>query len=182
MNDNDKFKKFFGFGGDSNEQAAESSHEPVLSEKEALEKANATIAEWTDKYLTLTADFENYKKRVSSERADWANEAQKRIVLDLLTVIDNFERALEQEKKRESAEAQALLAGFTMIYQSLEKLLVKFGVQAITDLSTFNPKYHEALMQVESDTHKSGEIVQVLQKGYTMHDKVIRPATVSVAK
>jgi len=183
MNDNNKFKKFFGFGGsDEAQEAAEGDNTPALSDKEALEKAEAHIGEWAEKYLTLTADFENYKKRVSSERADWANEAQKRIVLDLLDIVDNFERALEQEKKRETSEGTAWLAGFEMMYQSLEKLLAKYGVQPITDFSTFNPKYHEALMSVESDSHKSGEIVQVLQKGYTMNDKVIRPATVSVAK
>ena len=81
-----------------------------------------------------------------------------------------------------AAEGIAWLAGFEMIYQSLEKILTKFGVQEITDFSVFNPKYHEALVQVESDKHKSGQVVQVLQKGYIMHDKVIRPATVSVAK
>jgi molecular chaperone GrpE len=184
MNDNDKFKKFFGFGGDeTSENAPESNSEStVSSEKEALEKAQAAVADWTDKYLTLTADFENYKKRVSSERADWANDAQKRIVLDILDVVDNFERALEQEKKREDNAGVAWLAGFEMIYQSLEKVFAKYGVQVITDFSVFNPKYHEALMQVESDKHKSGEIVQVLQKGYMMNDKVIRPATVSVAQ
>lgn len=183
MNDNNKFKKFFGFGENNDAQeSSEGENAPTMTDKEALEKAEAHIGEWAEKYLTLTADFENYKKRVSSERADWAHEAQKRIVLDLLDVVDNFERALEQEKKRESAEAQALLAGFTMIYQSLEKVLAKYGVQAITDFATFNPKYHEALMQVESDKHKSGEVVQVLQKGYMINDKVIRPATVSVAK
>ena len=183
MNDNNKFKKFFGFGGqDGAAEGAEGDNAPAMSEKEALEKAEAHIGEWAEKYLTLTADFENYKKRISSERADWAHEAQKRIVLDLLNVVDNFERALEQEKKRETTQDSGWLAGFEMIYQSLEKLLVKYGVQAMTDFSVFNPKYHEALMQVESDAHKSGDIVQVLQKGYTMNDKVIRPATVSVAK
>jgi molecular chaperone GrpE len=183
MNDNDKFKKFFGFGGgDESKEAIDAGAETKMTEKEALEKSHATIAEWADKYLTLTADFENYKKRVNSERADWANEAQKRVFLDLLEVIDNFERAIEQEKKRGSAENNSWIAGFEMIYQSLEKLLTKYGVQAIIDFSTFNPKYHEALMQVESDKHTSGEIVQVLQKGYVMNDKVIRPATVSVAK
>lgn len=183
MNDNDKFKKFFGFGGGNDAQEENNgSNEPAMSDKEALEKAEAHIGEWAEKYLTLTADFENYKKRVNSERADWAHEAQKRIVLDLLAIADNFERALEQEKKRESAEGVAWLAGFEMIYQSLEKLLAKYGVQAITDFSVFNPKYHEGLMSVESDQHQSGQIVQVLQKGYTMNDKVIRPATVSVAK
>ena len=186
MNDNDKIKKFFGFGGNEESQSSvdgeNTASESTSNEKEALEKAQATIAEWADKYLTLTADFENYKKRLSSERADWANEAQKRIVLDLLSIVDNFERALEQEKKREENAHVNWLAGFEMIYQSLEKLLAKYGVQAIAETSVFNPKYHEALMQVESDKHKSGEIVQVLQKGYTMNDKVIRPSTVSVAK
>lgn len=183
MNDNDKFKKFFGFGGDSDANAvSEGGSEPVLTEKEQLEKANAAATEWTDKYLSLTADFQNYKKRIVQERTDWAHDAQKLVFLDLLAVIDNFERALDQEKKRENAEGVAWLAGFEMIYQSLEKLLNKFGVQEITDFSVFNPKYHEALVQVESSKHKSGAVVQVLQKGYIMHDKVIRPATVSVAK
>lgn len=183
MNDNNKFKKFFGFGSDADENPApEGGSEPVLTEKEQLEKANAAAAEWTDKYLSLSADFQNYKKRIMQERTDWAQDAQKAVFLDLLAIIDNFERALEQEKKRENAENLEWLAGFEMIYQSLEKLLAKFGVQAITDFSVFNPKYHEALLQVESDQHKSGEIVQVLQKGYIMHDKVIRPAIVSVAK
>jgi molecular chaperone GrpE len=183
MNDNDKFKKFFGFGGDNAAQeSVDGTNEPAMTEKEALEKTHAIIAEWADKYLTLTADFENYKKRVNSERSDWAHEAQKRIILDLLDIVDNFERALEQEKKRENNSGVAWLAGFEMIHQSLEKLLAKYGVQPIADFATFNPKYHEALMSVESDKHKSGDIVQVLQKGYTMNDKVIRPATVSVAK
>lgn len=182
MNDNNKFKKFFGFNGADDVQATEGGQESVVSEKEALEKAQAVVADWTDKYLTLTADFENYKKRVITERSDWATEAQKRIVLDLLDVVDNFDRALEQEKKRRENADISWLAGFEMIYQSLEKLLAKYGVQHIADVSSFNPKYHEALMQVESDTVQSGDIVQVLQKGYTMNDKVIRPAIVSVAK
>lgn len=182
MNDNNKFKKFFGFGEQEGQQPAEGDNTTAMTDKEALEKAEAHIGEWAEKYLTLTADFENYKKRVNSERADWAVEAQKRMVLDLLAVVDNFERALEQEKKREDNANVSWLAGFEMIYQSLEKALAKYGVQVITDFSVFNPKYHEALMQVESDKHKSGEIVQVLQKGYMMNDKVIRPATVSVAK
>ena len=184
MNDNDKFKKFFGFGGNNEESSsAEATADTAgVSEKEALEKAEAHIGEWAEKYLTLTADFENYKKRISSERADWANDAQKRIILDVLNVVDNFERALTEEKKREDNANVSWLAGFSLIHQSLEKVLAKYGVQVITEITTFDPKFHEALMQVESDKHKSGEIVQALQKGYTMHDKVIHPAIVSVAK
>jgi molecular chaperone GrpE len=183
MNDNNKFKKFFGFGSDNDVDAAsEGGSEAILTEKEQLEKANAAVSEWIEKFLSLTADFQNYKKRITQERIDWAQDAQKLVFIDILAVIDNFERALDQEKKRENSEGIAWLAGFEMIYQSLEKFLVKFGVQEITDFSVFNPKYHEALLQIESNEHKSGEIVQVLQKGYTMQDKVIRPAIVSVAK
>jgi molecular chaperone GrpE (heat shock protein) len=183
MNDNDKFRKFFGFGANNDEKATtEGGAEPVLTEKEQLEKAQAAATEWTDKYLSLTADFQNYKKRVTQERTDWAQDAQKQVLVDLLAITDNFERALAEEKKREETAHVAWLAGFEMIYQSLEKLLAKYGVQQISDFSVFNPKYHEALLQVESDKHTSGDIVQVLQKGYIMHDKVIRPAIVSVAK
>lgn len=183
MNDNEKFKKFFGFGseGDVAETTQESAGSADAS-KESLDKAQAAVTEWTDKYLSLTADFQNYKKRVDHERAEWSYDAQRKVFVGLLEIIDNFERALDVERKRENAEGVAWLAGFEMIYQSIEKLIHSFGVKEITDFSAFNPKYHEALVQVESGKHKSGEIVQVLQKGYIMHDRVIRPATVSVAK
>jgi len=183
MNDSEKFKKFFGFSGDSDtSEETQESTSSVDSSKESLDKAHAAATEWTDKYLSLTADFQNYKKRIDNERAEWSYDAQRKVFVGLLEIIDNFERALDQERKRESAEGIAWLAGFEMIYQSLEKLIHTFGVQEITDFSTFNPKYHEALVQVESADHKSGEIVQVLQKGYMMNDRVIRAATVSVAK
>ncbi len=186
MNDSEKFKKFFGFGGndEGQEVASDNGHtgvEPV-ADQEALEKAQAEIVEWHDKYLALTADFQNYRKRVDSDRAEWSLEAQRKVFLGLLEVVDNFERALEQERKSENTEKNTWLAGFEMIYQSIEKLMQKFGVQEITDIAAFNPKYHEALVQVDSEDHQSGDIVQVLQKGYTMQEKVIRPAIVSVAK
>src|SRR5579872_733926 len=102
MNDNDKFRKFFGFGANNDEKATtEGGAEPVLTEKEQLEKAQAAATEWTDKYLSLTADFQNYKKRVTQERTDWAQDAQKQVLVDLLAITDNFERALAEEKKRE---------------------------------------------------------------------------------
>jgi len=185
MNDNDKFKRFFGFGSNESDQSSESNVSEQDTEKDlkhSLEKAQAALTDWSDKYLTLTADFQNYKKRVSQERLDWGSDAQKMVILDLLEIIDNFERALEQEKKRETTEGSSWLTGFEMIHQSLEKMLAKFGVFAMSDYSAFNPKFHEALMQVESPETQPGDIVQVLQKGYLMHDKVIRPATVSVAK
>jgi molecular chaperone GrpE len=182
MNDNEKFKKFFGFGGNDEQSASHESAMEPIADQEALEKAQASMTEWHDKYLTLTADFQNYKKRIDLDRAEWSFDAQKRVFLELLEVVDNFERALNQERKQDNSEKLTWLAGFEMIYQSIEKMMTKFGVREITDFSSFDPKYHEALVQIESVDHASGEIVQVLQKGYTMNEKVIRPATVSVAK
>src|SRR5437762_10402004 len=119
MNDNNKFKKFFGFGSENDaDTVSEGGSEPILTEKEQLEKANAAASEWIEKYLSLTADFQNYKKRVTQERIDWAQDAQKLVFIEILAVIDNFERALDQEKKRETSEGIAWLAGFEMIYQS----------------------------------------------------------------
>ena len=185
MNDSEKFKKFFGFGSD-NDASEIVQEQPValdnMDSKETLDKALASVGEWTEKYVSLSADFQNYKKRVDGERIEWSQEAQRKVFLGLLEIIDNFERALDVERKRETTEGVAWLAGFEMIYQSLEKLIHSFGVKEITDFTVFNPKYHEALMQVESADHKSGEVVQVLQKGYVVNDKVIRPATVSVAQ
>ena len=94
-------------------------------------RRNAAVTEWAEKYLSLTADFQNYKKRVTQERTDWAHDAQKQVFIELLAIIDNFERALEQEKKRENAAGVAWLAGFEMIYQSLEKVLAKFGFKKL---------------------------------------------------
>jgi molecular chaperone GrpE len=182
MSESEKFKKFFGFGSEKNSDTVESHSEAEhVDNGQEREKAQAAVSEWTEKYVQLAADFQNYKKRVENERLEWSFEAQKKIIVGLLHIVDNFERALLQERTRDNGN-ESWLAGFEMIYQSIEKLLQTFGVQEITDFSLFNPKYHEALMQVESESHASGDIVQVLQKGYTMNDRVIRPATVSVAQ
>lgn len=181
MHDNEKFKKFFGFGGDESSADAEQelSADPISS-KDLLEAAQKSVSEWTEKYVSLSADFQNYKKRVDSERIEWSLEGQKKVFIGLLEIIDNFERALDAERKIENADKS--LMGFEMIYQSLEKMVQAFGIKEITNSAAFDPKYHEALVQVESADHQSGDIVQVFQKGYVLNEKVIRPAKVSVAQ
>lgn len=187
MNDNEKFRRFFGFDSSSEQPAEGHPQEPhteiePVADQNALEKATATAVEWHDKYVALSADFQNYKKRVETEKTEWFFSAQKRVFLDLLAIIDTFERALEEEKKHAESERIEWIAGFSLIYQSMEKMLKKYDIQEITEISSFDPKFHEALVQVESENHSSGAIVQVLQKGYIMQGKVIRPVTVSVAK
>lgn len=174
-NDNEETKMNIEENKDMQEKVEE-------TQEDALGQCKVECAEWKDKYLHLSADFQNYKKRLVQERAEWGYEAQKHIILDLLAVLDNFERALEQEKKHEYAGAESLLAGISLIHQELEKVLHKYGVKEITERNSFNPEYHEALMHVDSPEHSTGDIVQIIQKGYTFKDHVLRPAKVSVAK
>ena len=151
--------------------------------QEELEDCKIEVAEWKDKFVRLNADFENFKKRMIEQQRLWIGTAQAEVLSDLLTIIDNFERALtEHEKQEKTPESKAWIEGFTLIYQSLVALLDKFGVEEITQHDTFNPTYHEALVQVDSPDHEAGSIVEVMQKGYRFKDKVLRPAKVSVAK
>jgi len=113
----------------------------------------------------------------------WIGTAQAEILADLLTIVDNFERALaEHEKQEKTPERKAWIEGFALIYQSLITLLNKSGVEEITEHGIFNPIYHEALVQVDSPDHESGTVVEIMQKGYSFKGKVLRPAKVSVAK
>jgi len=151
--------------------------------KEELESCKIEVAELKDKFVRLNADCENFKKRMLEQQKLWVGTAQAEIFSDLLTIVDNFERALAEHKKQEkTSERKVWIEGFTLIYQSLITLLHKSGVEEIIEHGTFNPVYHEALVQVDSPDHESGAIVEIMQKGYSFKGKVLRPAKVSVAK
>lgn len=135
---------------------------------------------WKEKYVRVQADLDNFSKRIEKERLQWRNTVQAALLLDILPIVDDFDRAFEQ--KVESQDIQSWLAGFEMIRKSLQKLLEKYDVKEIPATLPFDPEYHEALVQVESPAHASGEIVGILQKGYTFRGEVLRPAKVSVAK
>ncbi len=139
--------------------------------------------EWKDRALRATADFVNYKKRVEKEQALWSMRAQEAILTDLLDTIDDFDRAIvEHEKKERTPELDAWLAGFELIRNKFTKLLSKHNVTEIIQIKTFDPQLHEALVHIESKDHESGQIIEVLQKGYLIKGQVLRPAKVSVAK
>ena len=148
--------------------------------EEALAQCQATLAEWQEKYTRLTADLENYKKRTIKERGEWSQLAQAKVLKGLLGIADNFDRAVASQPDV-SPEMQSWVDGITMIHDSLNEYLKNAGITE-TSYETFNPEHHEALMQVDSEEHRSGEIVEVLEKGYMLGDRVLRPAKVSVAK
>lgn len=144
----------------------------------------ACIAErdsWKEKFLRLQADYDNFTKRNEKERLQWRDTLQSALLLDILPIVDDFDRAFEKQNEADIS-LQNWLAGFEMIRKSLQKFLEKYNVKEIPATLPFDPEYHEALMQVESPSHQAGEIVGILQKGYTFRDEVLRPAKVSVAK
>ena len=149
------------------------------SDAEEICRSELTLAK--ERYLYLQAEFDNYKKRVERERASWIDAGQDVVIIDLLAVVDDFERAL-QELESMPQELHTHKAGFEMIAKSVSKILKKYDVDEIPFTKTFNPEYFEAVMQVTRENHASGDIVAILQKGYTRKGRVLRPAKVSVAQ
>ncbi len=148
-----------------------------------LESCKNEVQVLKDSFLRLSADFENYKKRITKEKSEWLISAQNDIILDILNIVDDFDRAFtELHKKEISKEFQNWISGFELIHKSLYKLLNKYNVKEIQDNNIFNPEIHEAIAQVESADKKSGQIVNVAQKGFTFNNRVLRPAKVVVAK
>ena len=167
-------------------QSAENSQneEAVEGTVDPLEVAQAEAAEWKDKYIRAHADFENSKKRLEKDKNNAVAYANESFAKDILAVIDSFENALSAMNSDENnADALAQMKeGVTLTYEQLKKILEKNSIKEIACDGEFDPEVHQAIMQVDSDVHESGQIVQVLQKGYTIKDRVLRPAMVSISK
>lgn len=130
------------------------------------------------RYLRLAADFQNYKRRVEKEKSDIYAYANEKIVVELLDVIDNFERALEH-----SNDSEGFAEGMNMIFKQLKGVLEKSGVEEMNATGElFDPSIHHAVLTENSVEYESGKVTQVLQKGYLLNKKVIRPAMVKVAE
>jgi molecular chaperone GrpE len=132
-------------------------------------------------YLRTTADLQNFKRRTERERAEWAQLIQADVIEKILPIIDDVERALQTTKTLETPETKTQLEGLELIAKNFRKALSSLGVEEIPATGAFNPEFHEAIMQVSSPEHVSGNIVQELRKGYTLKGKVVRHAQVSVA-
>ena len=156
----------------------------VVSNKQddQLQSCQKEVQELKDKFVRVTADLQNFQARVTKERAAWTLEARIEIIKNVLAIVDDFERALAEQRKHEDAQLSAWLAGFELIGKRMSKLVADYDVKEIDCSGMFDPQKHEALMQVTDPQKKSGEIVAVLQKGYQLNDIVIRPAQVSVAQ
>lgn len=161
------------------EQVAENV-ESEASQDTEIEQLKAELEEAQNGKLRLQADFDNYRKRVEREKQSLINYAVEGMVSELLPVIDNFERALEV---KETEDFEGFYQGVDMIKNQLIQALKNQGLEEIEALNKpFDPNYHNAVSQMESEEHDSDTVVQVFQKGYMIKDKVVRPSMVVVSK
>lgn len=133
----------------------------------------------SERYMRLMAEFQNYKRRAAREKSDIHAYANEKIINELLPVLDNFERALDTK----SDDVEGYVKGMELIFQQLKTALEHAGLKEIAAMGEeFDPNFHNAVMTEDSDEHDDGRISKVLQKGYTLNDKVIRPSMVAVVR
>ncbi len=154
-------------------QAEKSAVEPQVDEKDRQ------IEELKNKYLRALADLDNYKKRANLEKEEIAKFANETIIRELLPVLDGFGKAIEFAQKSNSGE---LVKGVALLKKLIDDAFVKFGVAEVKSVGQkYDPHVHEAMFMKESDS-EAGIVLEEIQKGYTLHGRLIRPAMVIVSK
>lgn len=158
------------------EEADKADNEPELTPEE---KAKAEATEWKDKYIRLFAEFDNYKKRTLKEKAELILNGSEKTITAILPIMDDFERAFADKAE----DAEAVREGFQLIFKKLEKTLEGLGVKRIeTKDKDFDVDFHEAIAMVPGMDDKKGKVIDCVQTGYTLNDKVIRHAKVAVGQ
>jgi len=165
------------------EETAEETNEEQVQAKEQLDPLTAAqndAEQWKDKYIRLVAEFENYKKRTLKEKSELILNGSEKTVAAILPILDDFERATADKTE----DPQAIKEGYELIYKKFLKALETLGVNKIeTDNADFNVDYHEAIAMVPGmGDDKKGKVIDCVQTGYTLNDKVIRHAKVAVGQ
>ena len=157
------------------------SQKGVFKKKEKKDKKDEKIEELTDQVKRQMAEFDNFRKRTEKEKTQMFETGAKSVIEKILPVIDNFERGLSAVP--EDAKEDAFVQGMDMVYKQLLNELDAIGVKAIEAVGNeFDPEYHNAVMQVESEEYESGVVAQELQKGYMYRDTVVRHSMVAVVQ
>jgi molecular chaperone GrpE len=161
------------------EEKEEKQNQSQKEAAEALEKNDYALL-W-DKYLRLQAEFDNYRKRSFKERGDFIKFANESLILELLNILDDFERGIKSAEQKK--DYQLLHQGVDMISRQLHTLLESKGLSRIKSLGQkFDPHYHEAMEVVEKESGEEGEVIEELQPGYLLNGRIVRPARVKVIK
>lgn len=145
-----------------------------------VQRLQSLADEYQQRALRTQADFDNFRKRTLKEKEDFAKYASSKLITELLPIIDNFDRAISAAG--DTAEIESFAKGVNMIFRQLEGVLKAEGLEAMDSVGKpFNPEFHQAIMQVESDEYEEGIVVEEVQKGYMLKDRVLRPAMVKVS-
>ena len=172
------------------EPAQDAGDAPAADEEKAAEDAASTdakiaeaaVADMKQRYMRLQAGFANFKKRTAGEKLQISEVVKMEVLQNVLPVVDNFERALQVPQDKLTDDLKSFVDGYEMIYKQLMTVLEKEGVVKIDAVGKpFDPNYHQAVMRVASDEYDNDVVVEVLQEGYLLGDKTLRPAMVKVA-
>jgi molecular chaperone GrpE len=157
--------------------------EPAPEQLTELQTLAAKTAEYKDNWLRTAADFENFKKRAARERTESVQFANAALLQKLLPVLDNFEMAQAAAQSAQGDKLASLQTGIAMIQQQLKTAVAEAGLEEM-DASgkPFDPAFHEAVSQQETDSVPEGHVIQQIRKGYKLRDRLLRPAAVIVAK
>ena len=163
------------------EERVEQAAEAVEHDLQELQRKARERDEFLDLLQRVRADYANYQKRVARQLEEARRFAVAPFARDLLGVVDNLERAIEAAEKVQGAEA--IVEGIRLVYQELMGVLQRHGIQPVApDGETFDPAYHEAVAQEPSETVPPGRVLRTLQRGYMLHERLLRPARVVVSQ
>lgn len=167
-------------GNNSQEKEQPEVAEPVLTDA-AIEKLKAEVDEQKDKYVRLFAEFDNYKRRTSKERIELIQTAGREVITSMLQVLDDCDRA--EKQMQETNDPAQIIEGVQLVFNKLRRTLQAQGLKAMNSLSTeFDVEKHEAITEIPVDENMKGKVVDEIEKGYYLNDKLIRFAKVVVGK
>lgn len=166
---------------DGPENCEDLDSKPVEENKADEVSSEDEAAQLRDKLLRMTAEFDNFRKRSAREKEEYRKFAVEQLIIELLEVYDNFERALDSAKQTDNVES--VITGIEMVFKQFAGILEKEGLEKIQcEGAEFDPYLHEAMMHVEHPDHEENTVIGVCKPGYCLHTKVIRPAMVTVSK
>jgi molecular chaperone GrpE len=171
-----------GEKNDSNKKDGIESKDPLKEMEEKVESLKNEASETHDRLLRVAAEFENYKKRSVREMNDFRKFANESFVRAMLPVVDNLDRAIESSGNKKNTDS-SLVEGVSMTLKEILKVFEGYGVTPFESLGkTFDPSLHQAVMQEEADEYPENTVSKELQKGYMIHDRLLRAAMVVVSK
>ncbi len=156
--------------------------DPLKELEEKLKNTELEAKQTHDRFLRVSAEFENYKKRSAREMSEFRKYANESLISEMLIVVDNIERAINTSNSDDQANS-CIIEGVGLTLKEILRVFDSFGVKPIESLcKAFDPNFHQAVMQEESEEHPDNTVIAELQKGYMIHDRLLRPSMVVVSK